>query len=254
MLPMATPKHAVRLSAAWDLFTENPVLLAVAGIGFAVSFQTIARVATEQHMPGWPILYPLGIDVGILALIVESRRAIDAGRSDLVPRVMAWALAALTIYVNAHGAPAHDWLGRALHVVMPALVDRVPGADPLAQAGEEARRQAGRYPAGALAGRARPHHWHAQADGRAQHHVLPGGGGAGRGPAAGDRRDDGQPSAGGGSATPRWSCATTCATGRCLPRWRRHARWRRTGSLPSPSQPRSGSLARSGHGTGWLPG
>ena len=93
----------------------------MAGIGFAVSFQTIARVATEQHMPGWPILYPLGIDVGILALIVESRRAIDAGRSDLVPRVMAWALAALTIYVNAHGAPANDWLGRALHVVMPAL-------------------------------------------------------------------------------------------------------------------------------------
>ena len=119
---MATPKHARLLSrAAWGLFAENPVLLAVAGIGFAVSFQTIARLAEEQHMPGWPVLYPLGIDVGILALIVESRRAIDAGRSDLVPRVLAWALAGLTIYVNAHGAPAHDWVGRALHVVMPAL-------------------------------------------------------------------------------------------------------------------------------------
>jgi hypothetical protein len=108
-------KHARTIVAG------NPLLLAVAGIGFAVSFQTISHLATAHHLPGWPVLYPLGIDVGILALAVESRRAIDAGRSDLVPRVLAWVLAAFTIYVNAHGAPAHDWLGRAMHVVMPAL-------------------------------------------------------------------------------------------------------------------------------------
>jgi Protein of unknown function (DUF2637) len=119
-MTVMTAKHK-RLSAAWGLFTENPALLGVAGIGFAVSFQTIRRVAVEQHMPGWPVLYPLGIDVGILALIVESRKAIDAGRSDFVPRFLAWVLAGLTIYVNAHGAPAHDWLGITLHVVMPAL-------------------------------------------------------------------------------------------------------------------------------------
>ncbi len=100
---------------------DNPLLLGVAGIGFAVSFQTIAKLAHEHGLPGWSVLYPLGIDVGILALIVEARKAIDAHRSDLVPRALAWVLAAFTIYVNAHGAAAHDWLGRALHVVMPAL-------------------------------------------------------------------------------------------------------------------------------------
>jgi hypothetical protein len=110
-----------RLGKLGALAADNPALIGVAGIGFAVSFQTISRLAVTHHLPGWPVLYPLGIDVGILALIIESRKAIDARRSDLVPRVLAWVLAALTIYVNAHGAPAHDWLGRAMHVVMPAL-------------------------------------------------------------------------------------------------------------------------------------
>ena len=111
----------VRMGKLAAVVTDNPALLGVAGIGFAVSFQTIVLLARSHHLPGWPVLYPLGIDVGILALIIESRKAIDAHRSDLVPRVLAWALAALTIYVNAHGAPPHDWLGRTLHVVMPAL-------------------------------------------------------------------------------------------------------------------------------------
>lgn len=93
----------------------------VAGIGFAVSFQTIAELAAAHHLPGWPLLYPIGIDVGFLALAIESRRAIADKRSDVVPRALAWGLAGMTIYVNAHGAAAGDWLGRALHVVMPAL-------------------------------------------------------------------------------------------------------------------------------------
>jgi Protein of unknown function (DUF2637) len=112
--------HA-KLSRLAALASDNPALLGVAGIGFAVSFQTIATLARQHGLPGWPPLYPIGIDVGILALITESRKAIDAHRSDLVPRLLAWCLAALTIYVNAHGAAPHDWLGRALHVVMPAL-------------------------------------------------------------------------------------------------------------------------------------
>jgi len=112
--------HA-KLGKLTALASDNPALLGVAGIGFAVSFQTIAQLARQHGLPGWPPLYPVGIDVGILALITESRKAIDAHRSDLVPRLLAWCLAALTIYVNAHGAAPHDWLGRALHVVMPAL-------------------------------------------------------------------------------------------------------------------------------------
>jgi len=114
------PKHA-RLATVRGLLRENPLLLAVAGLGFAVSFQTISGLAQQQHMPGWPVLYPILIDVGLLAAIVEARKAIDDDRSDLAPRMLAWALAALTVYVNAHGSPAGDWLGLTLHVTAPAL-------------------------------------------------------------------------------------------------------------------------------------
>ena len=117
-------KHA-RLSRLGQilgtLVDGNPWLIAVALIGFSVSFETIAGLARAHHLPGYPVLYPVLIDVGILAMIVESRKAIDARRSDLVPRLLAWALIALTLYVNVHGSAEHDWLGRSMHVVAPAL-------------------------------------------------------------------------------------------------------------------------------------
>jgi hypothetical protein len=116
----AMSKHA-RLTALRGLLRDNPVLFGIAGIGFSVSFQTIAHLARAQHMPGYPVLYPVLIDLGILGFIVEARKAIDDGRSDLVPRLLAWALAGFTVYVNAHGSPARDWLGIALHVVAPCL-------------------------------------------------------------------------------------------------------------------------------------
>jgi hypothetical protein len=114
------PRHA-RLTAARALVADNPLLVLIAGLGFAVSFQTIARLARAQHMPGWPVLYPILIDVGFLAAIVEARKAIDDDRSDLAPRALAWLLAALTVYVNAHGSPAGDYLGLTMHVAAPAL-------------------------------------------------------------------------------------------------------------------------------------
>jgi hypothetical protein len=117
---MTTAKHA-RLSAAWSLFAENPILLVIAGIGFFVSFQTIAHEAHQQHMPGWPVLYPLLIDAGIVGFSIEARKAIDDQHGDLVPRVMAWLLSGFTVYVNAHGAPARDWLGITLHIAAPCL-------------------------------------------------------------------------------------------------------------------------------------
>lgn len=118
MPDMTKPKHA-RLDAAWGLLSENPVLLAIAVIGFFVSFQTIAREAHAQHMPGWPQLYPLLFDALFLGFTIEGRKAIDDGRSDLVPRVLAWGAGAFTLYVNVHGSPAHDWLGIALHAAAP---------------------------------------------------------------------------------------------------------------------------------------
>lgn len=112
--------HA-RTGVLMDVVRENMLLAAVAGIGFSVSFQTIAKLAVDHHTPGPPILYPIGIDAGILALIAESLLLIRQGRSDFVPRVLAWLLTGLTIYINAHGAAPGDRVGEGLHVVMPAL-------------------------------------------------------------------------------------------------------------------------------------
>ena len=113
-------KHSKLANAAVSLVRDNPVLPVIAGIGFAVSFQTIAGLARAQHMPGWPILYPLLIDVFLLGVIVEARKAADDRRSDLAPRLVAWVLAGFTIYVNAHGSARSDWLGISLHVAAPA--------------------------------------------------------------------------------------------------------------------------------------
>jgi len=112
--------HA-RAGVLASVVRENPLLVAVAGIGFSVSYQTIAGLATRHHMPGPAVLYPIGIDVGILAMIAEALHLIREGRSDFVPRLLAWLLAGFTIYVNVHGSPAGDWVGSGLHVVMPAL-------------------------------------------------------------------------------------------------------------------------------------
>ena len=114
--------HA-RLDGLTSLVADNPLLAVVAAIGFSVSFQTIAALARAHGLPGWPALYPVGIDVGILALVAESRMLITMKppRSDLVPRALAWALAGFTVWANVHGSPASDWLGRGLHAVMPCL-------------------------------------------------------------------------------------------------------------------------------------
>lgn len=126
MSTISTDSFAERPPKLWDKIkasplADNPLLLGVAGIGFAVSFQTISHEATLHHMPGASPLYPVGIDIGILALVLEARHLAKRRRSDLVPRVIAWALSLGTIYVNVHGSPPHDWLGRTLHAIMPAL-------------------------------------------------------------------------------------------------------------------------------------
>lgn len=115
-----TGAHA-RVGVLASVVRENPLLAAVAGIGFAVSFQTIARLAREHGMPGWPVLYPLGIDVGILAMFAEALHLIRQHRSDLMPRAVEWLLSGITVYINVHGSPSRDWVGAGLHAVMPGL-------------------------------------------------------------------------------------------------------------------------------------
>jgi len=112
--------HA-RVDGLAGVVRENPLLAAVAGIGFSVSFQTIAKLAHTHGLPGPGVLYPIGIDVGILALIAEGLHLIREGRSDFIPRALAWVLTGFTIYVNVQGSRPGDGVGEALHAVMPAL-------------------------------------------------------------------------------------------------------------------------------------
>lgn len=125
-----TPMHATqpaprrapgKFAAVWRAVTDNFLLVLCALIGFAVSYQTIVDEAKSHNLPGWPELYPILIDVGILALANEARKAIADGRSDVLPRAFSWVLSGFTLYVNVHGSRGHDWVGRGLHVVAPTL-------------------------------------------------------------------------------------------------------------------------------------
>ena len=78
--------HA-RFDGLTSLVLDNPLLAVVAGIGFSVSFQTVAALAHAHRLPGWPALYPVGIDVGILALVAESRMLITMPRPPNAPDV-----------------------------------------------------------------------------------------------------------------------------------------------------------------------
>ena len=119
-LHAAARKPRLHFGALRGLVAGNPLLLVIAGIGFSLSFQTISGEAARLGMPGWHPLYPIGIDVGILALVIEARRAIDDDRSDLVPRLGAWGLSILTIVINAQGVSTWG-LARLLHIIMPSL-------------------------------------------------------------------------------------------------------------------------------------
>lgn len=118
-----------------DVTTETPCLtrgqraglwlavgLVVAGmlIGFTSSFITLAAAASGQ---GWryPALLPLSVDSGILAYVLLDHLAIGLGAKSRWLHLVAWALAAFTVWANAAVAPAHGLTWRVIHAAMPAL-------------------------------------------------------------------------------------------------------------------------------------
>lgn len=90
-------------------------------IGLSVSFQTLGKLAHDHHLPGAFWLYPLGIDIGILALILADWMYMVQSRNGWILRLLAWALTGFTVWANAHGSPAGDTLGQGMHAVMPIL-------------------------------------------------------------------------------------------------------------------------------------
>lgn len=96
--------------------------LVVAGmlIGFTSSFITLAAAASRQDWR-YPALLPLSVDSGILAYVLLDHLAIGLGSKSRWLHLVAWALAAFTVWANAAVAPAHGLTWRVIHAAMPAL-------------------------------------------------------------------------------------------------------------------------------------
>ncbi|WP_407916390.1 DUF2637 domain-containing protein [Kitasatospora sp. NE20-6] len=92
----------------------------IAGIGFLGSYTAVRELAVQQGFGSFSALFPIGVDVGIIALL-----ALDLLLSWLrIPffllRQTAWLLTAATIAMNAASAWPHP-LGVGMHAVIPLL-------------------------------------------------------------------------------------------------------------------------------------
>ncbi|GAA2785327.1 hypothetical protein GCM10010441_07870 [Kitasatospora paracochleata] len=92
----------------------------IAGIGFLGSYTAVRQLAVEQGFGSFSKIFPIGVDLGIIALL-----ALDLLLSWLrIPffllRQTAWLLTAATIAWNAASAWPHP-LGVGMHAVIPVL-------------------------------------------------------------------------------------------------------------------------------------
>src|SRR5260221_3772314 len=97
-----TPKHSQsRLSATGQCWLAVAVLFVTAGMGIAFwdSFANLSQAAAAH---GWhpPFLLPLVIDTGIPAYVIIDQLIVALGRRSLLPRLAAWGLAVLTVFLN----------------------------------------------------------------------------------------------------------------------------------------------------------
>ncbi|MGW2371682.1 DUF2637 domain-containing protein [Kitasatospora sp. NPDC001683] len=94
--------------------------ITIAGIGFAGSYQAVAKLAEQKHFGDFATWFPIGIDAGIGVLL-----ALDLLLTWLrIPypllRQAAWTLTGATIAFNAAAAWGDD-LAVAMHAAIPAL-------------------------------------------------------------------------------------------------------------------------------------
>ncbi|MCG5218116.1 DUF2637 domain-containing protein [Streptosporangium sp. KLBMP 9127] len=96
-----------------------PLLLALAVLGGIGSFGTISKLA-QPWFGAWSWIVPVGIDVGIIALLAWDLLMEFAGLAWPVLRWVAWSFIAATVVLNisaAHGDPA----AAVMHAAMPLL-------------------------------------------------------------------------------------------------------------------------------------
>jgi hypothetical protein len=106
---------AVKLAAA----VVVPLLCLLGVLGGIGSFATVRRLAIPWF-GGWAWIVPVGVDVGVLALLAWDLLAEYLGLSWPLLRWTAWAFIAATIYLNV--AAAHGSLtAGVMHAAMPVL-------------------------------------------------------------------------------------------------------------------------------------
>jgi hypothetical protein len=112
--PAAT-KRAITIAAA----LVAPLLCSLAVLGGIGSFATV-RALAQPWFGGLAWIVPVGVDLGILALLSWDLLAEYLGLSWPVLRWTAWAFIAATVYLNtaaAHGNPT----AAVMHAAMPVL-------------------------------------------------------------------------------------------------------------------------------------
>lgn len=93
---------------------------AIAAIGFVGSYAAVRRLAEAKHFGAFAMVFPIGIDAGILVLLALDLLLTWLRMPLAVVRHTAWLLTAATIAFNA-AAAWPDPVGTGMHAVIPIL-------------------------------------------------------------------------------------------------------------------------------------
>ncbi|MGW1587302.1 DUF2637 domain-containing protein [Streptomyces sp. NPDC002386] len=93
---------------------------AIAVIGFVGSYAAVRRLAEAKHFGSFAMLFPIGIDAGILVLLALDLLLTWLRMPLALLRHIAWLLTAATIAFNA-AAAWPDPVGTGMHAVIPVL-------------------------------------------------------------------------------------------------------------------------------------
>ncbi|MFI8301544.1 DUF2637 domain-containing protein [Streptomyces nigra] len=93
---------------------------AIAAIGFVGSYTAVAQLATAKGFGAFAVIFPIGIDAGILVLLALDLLLTWLRMPLAMLRHTAWLLTAATIAFNA-AAAWPDPIGTGMHAVIPVL-------------------------------------------------------------------------------------------------------------------------------------
>lgn len=93
---------------------------AIATIGFAGSYAAVRKLAEAKHFGTFAIVFPIGVDAGILVLLALDLLLTWLRMQLALLRHIAWLLTAATIAFNA-AAAWPDPIGTGMHAVIPIL-------------------------------------------------------------------------------------------------------------------------------------